>query len=141
MSGQGSLRRGSVQSGNCLVGDVSIAEMSVRDFSSGKCQSGNYLVKKLSYKHFPHFWEQKYFFQKIHLWHNTLWALILCWVPEKNKELIPRKRPDRTTDLIERTLLPMANKRISQLRGIAVDSKNKIQFNASDHASLTKKSC
>ena len=46
MYSRGSFRRGSVQSWNCPVREVSIegvsvGEMSVRDLSSGKCQSGN----------------------------------------------------------------------------------------------------
>ena len=57
-------------------------------------------------------------------------SLTLCCVPEKTKELIPRKNPDRMTD---RTYSEnpsghgrRSNKRISQLRDISIDNKNKI---------------
>ena len=47
-----------------------------------------------------------------------------CWVPEKTKEPIPRKLPKRRTDR------PYSYDPSGQLRGIAVDNKNKIQYNS-----------
>ena len=54
MSSGRNVLRGSVRSGNCpfgemSVGEVSVGEMSVGDLSSGKCQSGKRPVGKLSY--------------------------------------------------------------------------------------------
>ena len=56
-----------------------------------------------------------------------------CWVIEKTKEPIPRKT-EGLTDLIH-IYDPYGHgqgsyKRISQLRGIAADNKNKIQYNS-----------
>ena len=57
-----------------------------------------------------------------------------CWVPEKTKETIPRKLPKRKTDgpySYDHSGHGQGSyKRISQLRGIAVDNKNKIQYNS-----------
>ena len=59
MSGQGSLYQGSAQLENFLVGEVSVWVVSVGDLSSGKCQSGNCLVRKLSYNHFNDYFDTK----------------------------------------------------------------------------------
>ena len=66
-----------------------------------------------------------------------------CCAPEKTKEPISRNLPDR------RMARPYSqdpsghrkgsNKSISQLRGIAVDNKNKIQYNSAYNTSLTQK--
>ena len=53
------------------------------------------------------------------------------WVPKKTKEPIPRKLPKRRTDR------PYSYDPSGQLRGIAVDNKNKIQYNSAWDTSLT----
>ena len=60
--------------------------------------------------------------------------LTRCWVPEKTKELIPRKRSNRWTNR-PYTYDPSGHdqgsyKKIRQLRGIAVDDKIKSQYNS-----------
>ena len=57
-----------------------------------------------------------------------------CWVSEKTKEPIQRKLPNRRTDR-PHSYDPSGHdqgsyKRISQLRGITVDNKNKIQYSS-----------
>ena len=66
--------------------------------------------------------------------YNITELLTPCWVPEKTNEPIPRKLPNRRMDR-PHSYDPSGHgqesyKRISQLRGIAVDNKNKIQYNS-----------
>ena len=59
----------------------------------------------------------------------------------KTKLLISGKRPDRPYlyDLSDHGW--GSNNRISELRDIAVDNKDKIQYNPTYHTSLTSKFC
>ena len=66
-----------------------------------------------------------------------------CQNLEKTNDTIPRKHPDGQKDgqkdgqtLFYRTLSATAGGSISQLRGIAVDNKNKIQYNLADFINL-----
>ena len=64
--------------------------------------------------------------------HNTTWALnTKLSSKKKTKEPIPRKLPKRRTDR------PYSYDPSGQLRGIAVDNKNKIQYNSAWDTSLT----
>ena len=74
--------------------------------------------------------------------HNTTWApnTMLSSRKKKTKEAIPWKLLDR----MDKPYLQDpsghsqgSNKRISQLRGIAVDNQNKTQYNLAYHTSLT----
>ena len=66
------------------------------------------IQRTLDLAYFPHYWEQKYFFQNIQLCHNKLVPNTMLSSRKKTKEPIPRKLPGRRTDLILRTLLAMA---------------------------------
>ena len=94
-----------------------------------------YIQRTLGLPYFPHF-RAKRCFQEIWLSYTTRHrSLTPCWVPEKTRESIRRKRPNRrTTDLIHMCYSsghdPGSYRRISQLRGFAEDSKNKIQHNS-----------
>ena len=48
MFGRGNLCQESVQSGNCLFGEMSVGEVSVGDLSLGKCQLGKCPVGEMS---------------------------------------------------------------------------------------------
>ena len=85
---------------------------------------------------FSPFWGQIIIFKKIWLCHAQhhmgTWHHIDF--QKKTKEPIPRKHPNRRTDR-PYSYNPSGHgqgsyKRISQLRGIAVDDKNKIQYNS-----------
>ena len=85
---------------------------------------------------FSPFWGQSIIFKKIWLCHAQhhmgTWHHIDF--QKKTKEPVPRKLPNRMTDR-PYSYNPSGHgqgsyKRISQLRGIAVDDKNKIQYNS-----------
>ena len=77
------------------------------------------------------FWGQKIYFQKILAQpctnNNTTWAP--CWVPEKTEKSSPRKIQERRVDrpYSEDPLNYgcICNKRISKLRGVAIENKKK----------------
>ena len=93
------------------------------------------IQRTLGLPYFPHF-RPKHCFQKIWLSCTTRHrSLTPCWVPEKTKEPIRRKLPNRRTADLIHMYYPSGHgqgscRRISQLRGFAEDNKNKIQHNS-----------
>ena len=93
---------------------------------------------ELFYRTFEELWAcpilgGKHVFQKIWLSYTTPHEpLTPCWLHEKAKEPIPRKllnrRTDRTYSYDPSGYGQDSYKRISQLRGSAIDNKNKIQY-------------
>ena len=94
---------------------------------------------------FSPFWRQKHYFQKIQLCHAQHHMGPSYHVEFQKKKLKSQFQENRRTG--RRTGRPYSqdpsghghgsNKRIRELRVIAVDNKNKIQCNSAYHTSLT----
>ena len=77
------------------------------------------------------FWGQNMISKNLPLSYTAPHGLLTpFWVPEKAKEPIPRKHLNRETLFILSGHGQESYKRIRQLSGIAVDNKNKIQYNS-----------
>ena len=101
-----------------------------------------YIQRTLGLAYFPHFGGKTFFSKNLALSYTAPHGpLTPSWVPEKNL----RANSMKTSEQKDRQTLfiwPLSHgqesyKRISQLSGIAVDNKNKIQYNSAQHTSLT----
>ena len=94
-----------------------------------------YIQGTLGLAYFCYFWGKTWFSKNLPLSYTTPHGpLTLCWVPGKTKLPIPKKLLNRRTDR-PYSYDPSGHgqesyKRISQLSGIAVDNKDKIQYNS-----------